>query len=115
MIAWPFLPATGLIIIAEILGGIWWIAHYVDGVTIQHGAYLRLVISGNIIRLLYGLLENVPIVLIGVLGSDEDAHTVLRLGIEIADVTTAEVMNHEAMRWQRVHCLFAGVIVGKMH
>ena len=106
---------ASLIVIVEILGGIWWVAHYIDGVAIQDRVYLRVVIRRNIIRLLYGLTKNPKIVLISVLGSDEDAHTVLRLGIEIADVATAEVMNHEAMRWQRVHCLFAGVVVGKMH
>ena len=99
----------------EIFGGVWWVARYINGVAIQDGAYLRVVIRRNIIRLLCGLAKNPKIVLISVLGSDEDAHTVLRLGIEKADVTTGEVMNHEAMRWQRLHCLFAGGVVGKMH
>src|SRR6185436_11993092 len=59
--------------------------------------------------------ENGTIVLIGVLGADEDAYTMLRLGIEIPDVTRAEVMNHEAMRRQRVQRLLASGIIGEMH
>jgi hypothetical protein len=104
-----------LIIVVEIFGGVWRVAYYIDGVALQDRAYLRVVIRRNIIRLLYGLAKNLEIVLISVLGSDEDAYTVLRLGIEIADVTTAEVVNHEAMWWERVHCLFAGGIVGEMN
>src|SRR6266550_6607402 len=101
---------TRLIIVAEILGGIRGIAHYIDGVALQQCADLRLIIRGDIIGLCW-LGENGTIALIGVPGADEDAHTMLRLGIEIPDVTTAEVMNHEAMRWQRVQRFFAGGVV----
>src|SRR5215203_306279 len=50
--------SSQLIVIVEILGGIGWVAHNIDGVSIQNGAYLRVVIRGNIIRLLYGLTKN---------------------------------------------------------
>ena len=97
--------STRLIIVAEILGGIRGVAQHIDGIALQQCADLRLVIRGDIIRLRYWLGENGTIALIGALGADEDAHTMLRLGIEIPDVTATEVMNHEAMRWQRVQRL----------
>jgi len=60
------LASSQLIVIVEILGGIRWVAHNIDGVSIQNRAYLRVVIRGNIIRLLYGLTKNSEVALISV-------------------------------------------------
>ena len=107
--------STRLIIVVEILGGIRGVAQHIDGVALQQRTNLRLVIRGDIVWLRYWLGENVTIALISIPGADERAYTMLRLGIEISDVTTAEVVNHEAMRWQRVQRLFPSGIVGEMH
>jgi len=104
-----------LIIISEILGSVGRVAEYIDRVAHQQCASLRLVIGGDIVDLSYLLAQNAAVTLIGVLGTNEDAHAVMRLGIKITDVPTAEVVDYEAVRWQRVDCLLAGGIVGKVH
>lgn len=80
----------------------------------QERAGLGLVVRGDVVGLGQRLAQDVAVVQVGVLGPDEDADAVLRLGVEIADVAAGEVVDDEAVRRQRVQRLLAGGIVGEL-
>lgn len=104
-----------LIIIPEILRSIGRLADHIDGITCQQRARLRLIIRRDIVGLLHWLAQHIAIAGIGALGANEYADAVLWLGIEVADVPAAKVMNYNSVRRQCVQRLLSRRIVGKVH
>jgi hypothetical protein len=84
----------------------------VVGIAIQQCTRLGLVVGCDVVRLIDGTREDVAVILIVRLRADEDADTVVRLGIKIAQII-AEAMNDEAMRRQRAQRLLAGLVVNR--
>src|SRR5882757_7045891 len=85
----------------------------VIGIAIQQRAGLGLVIRRYIVGLRQAAAENVAIILVVRFGADEDADAVDRFGIEIADVA-AVLVDHEAVRRQRVQRLLPRLIIGDL-
>jgi hypothetical protein len=104
-----------LIIIPEILRSVGRLADHIDGIACQQRARLRLIIRRDIVGLLHWLAQHIAIAGIGALGANEYADAVLWLGIKIADIPAAKVVNYKAVRRQRVQRLFSRRIVGKVH